>query len=242
MTEAATLRCPSCGASVAARASECPYCKAQLHPTRCPWCFDWTFAESRDCGRCGSKAETAPGPATFCPTCRKSLSTRTLGRARLSGCGGCGGVWADPQSFKAVCAERETQSAYLGDGSMIAAPKQADPLASPVLYRPCAVCGELMNRFNFANCSGVILDSCRPHGVWFDADELKRIVEFIRGGGLDVAREREKRALELERKRLEAAAKSAPPPPSGRAWDPFDASAPPAIAAARSLAAFLFRG
>ena len=43
---------------------------------------------------------------------------------------------------------------------------------------------------NFAGCSGVIVDECRSHGVWFDAGELARIMQFIREGGLDRARAR----------------------------------------------------
>ena len=105
------------------------------------------------------------------------------------------GVWADAASFKTICADRETQAAYLGEGSLLSGPPISDPQSSPIVYRPCAVCAELMNRFNFAGCSGVILDSCRSHGVWFDPDELRRIVEFIRGGGLDLARDKERRSL-----------------------------------------------
>jgi Zn-finger nucleic acid-binding protein len=59
-----------------------------------------------------------------------------------------------------------------------------------------------MNRVNFARCSGVIVDVCKGHGTWFDRDELRRIVEFIRGGGLDASRAREKREIEEERQRL----------------------------------------
>jgi Zn-finger nucleic acid-binding protein len=62
-----------------------------------------------------------------------------------------------------------------------------------------------MHRLNFAKCSGVVIDTCRPHGGWFDRDELQHIVEFIRGGGLSVAREKEKAELESARRRLEAA-------------------------------------
>jgi Zn-finger nucleic acid-binding protein len=61
-----------------------------------------------------------------------------------------------------------------------------------------------MNRINFARCSGVVVDVCKGHGTWFDRDELSRIVEFIRGGGLDAARAREKAALEEERRQLES--------------------------------------
>jgi hypothetical protein len=39
--------------------------------------------------------------------------------------------------------------------------------------------------------------------VWLDRDELRRIIEFIRAGGLDLAREAEKEDLQPERQRLE---------------------------------------
>src|SRR5262249_36118624 len=50
-------------------------------------------------------------------------------------------------------------------------------------YRPCVVCGELMNRFNFGRVSGVIIDACRDHGIWFDAEALTRILDWIHRGG-----------------------------------------------------------
>jgi len=233
MTEAAALRCPSCGAPVAAEVSECGHCRAALHPTRCSWCFGWTFTEARDCGRCGSRAETTAVPAV-CPACREPLSARALGGASLSCCARCGGLWTDPGSFKTICAERETQAAYLGDGAVLRAPKPSNPLASPIVYRPCPVCAELMNRFNFADCSGVVLDACKPHGVWFDPDELRRIVAFIQGGGLDVARKKERRKLELERRRLEMAKEDPRTGSSG-----FTPPMPDSIASARDLLKFL---
>jgi Zn-finger nucleic acid-binding protein len=57
------------------------------------------------------------------------------------------------------------------------------PGASGRLYRPCAVCGALMNRQNYGRKSGVILDVCRAHGIWFDAGELPRVLAWIRDGG-----------------------------------------------------------
>ena len=62
-----------------------------------------------------------------------------------------------------------------------------------------------MHRVNFGKCSGVIVDICRPHGTWFDANELHHIVEFIRAGGLEQARSREKAELVNERIRAQAA-------------------------------------
>lgn len=231
MSEAAALRCPACGAAVPPRSAACAHCAVALHPVRCPWCFGWTFTEARDCARCGSKPEAPSGAPPSCPSCREPLSARALGRARLSGCGGCEGVWADPASFRTICADRESDSAYLGAGAVAAGPSVSDPLTSPIVYRPCAVCGELMNRFNFAGCSGVVLDSCKPHGVWFDPDELRRIVRFIRDGGLDLARDKERRALETERRRLAQAGADPELGSSGAARS---------IASSRGLLRFLF--
>jgi hypothetical protein len=48
----------------------------------------------------------------------------------------------------------------------------------------------------------VIVDVCKGHGTWFDREELSRIVEFIRDGGLEVSRQKEKAHIVEERRRL----------------------------------------
>jgi Zn-finger nucleic acid-binding protein len=80
-----------------------------------------------------------------------------------------------------------------------------DQLREPgkVSYVPCPECSNLMNRVNFARCSGVVVDICKGHGTWFDRDELSRIVEFIQSGGLQTSRKKEKIELEEERRRLQ---------------------------------------
>jgi Zn-finger nucleic acid-binding protein len=120
-------------------------------------------------------------------------------------CERCGGIWLDVASFERICASREEQSAVLGAASP-APSHQIDPTkdGSRIRYSPCPECGELMNRINFARCSGVIVDVCKGHGTWFDASELRAIVEFIRGGGLELSRERAKREIEYEREQLRA--------------------------------------
>jgi Zn-finger nucleic acid-binding protein len=61
-----------------------------------------------------------------------------------------------------------------------------------------------MNRINFARCSGVIVDICKGHGTWFDRDELSGIVQFIRSGGLEISRQKEKNEIEFQRDQLRA--------------------------------------
>ena len=47
-----------------------------------------------------------------------------------------------------------------------------------------------MQRYEYAGASGAHVDACREHGIWFDADELRRIIQFIQAGGLEQRRDR----------------------------------------------------
>ena len=71
-------------------------------------------------------------------------------------------------------------------------------------YRPCPVCHKLMNRSNYGSGSGVIVDVCGPHGVFFDRGELTRIVDFLEKGGWDRVKKREKQRMEEEISALES--------------------------------------
>jgi Zn-finger nucleic acid-binding protein len=63
-----------------------------------------------------------------------------------------------------------------------------------------------MNRKNFAERSGVIVDVCKAHGIWFDHGELPRVLAFVEAGGL---REAERRAQEQKRALAKEAANAA---------------------------------
>src|SRR5262249_35566228 len=52
-----------------------------------------------------------------------------------------------------------------------------------VKYRRCPECDQFMLRTNYKRSSGVILDECRVHGTWLDADELEQVAGFILAGG-----------------------------------------------------------
>jgi len=48
-----------------------------------------------------------------------------------------------------------------------------------------------MNRKNFSRISGVIINECRSHGLWLDADSLEKSRHFIADDGLERSRDRE---------------------------------------------------
>jgi Zn-finger nucleic acid-binding protein len=132
----------------------------------------------------------------------------TIGTTSLLECSHCEGLWVDIESLRQICAEREKQAAVLG---MPAPPDQPLELEKQIRYLPCPVCHELMNRVNFAHCSHVIVDVCKAHGTWFDKDELRRTVEFIRAGGLEKARALELQQIKDEQWKLEAARRYSTP-------------------------------
>ncbi len=205
MTEGRALHCPQCGAPVSPDGRSCPFCSTVLALVACPSCFAQIFQGSKHCSFCGAsteRAELRDAQPLPCPHCQKSLTPVAVGSVAVGECSGCGGLWVDAASFERICAEREQQAVVLGTAFPAAPPRAAAAGPPPERYWPCPGCQRLMNRLNFAHCSGVIVDVCKTHGVWFDPGELQRIVEFIRGGGLERAREREKMELEYERQRL----------------------------------------
>jgi Zn-finger nucleic acid-binding protein len=97
-----------------------------------------------------------------------------------------------------------------------------------------------MNRINFARCSGVIVDVCKGHGTWFDREELSRIVEFIRAGGLEASRAKEKEEIQEERRRLQQEQLAANMyGPSRLGINPIEDHRLPGIASTRNLLKFL---
>lgn len=52
-----------------------------------------------------------------------------------------------------------------------------------VKYIKCPVCQAFMRRTNFAQKSGVIVDSCRQHGFWLDSGEITHLMEWKKAGG-----------------------------------------------------------
>ena len=161
------------------------------------------FLGSKHCQRCGAAATTPTineAEVRKCPRCQTEMPLVTIGAATVRECETCLGLWLDVASFEKICADREQQSAVLGVASH--APTSTGPEVSKVKYVPCPECSQLMNRINFARCSGVIVDFCKQHGTWFDRDELSLIVEFIHGGGLNASRAKEKIELAEQRQRL----------------------------------------
>jgi Zn-finger nucleic acid-binding protein/predicted nucleic acid-binding Zn ribbon protein len=199
--EAQTLHCQSCGAAVEEDDLQCPYCRSQLATLACPKCFGMVGVHASHCPRCGAAIERVAAAAStlVCPGCRGALVATAVGGVSLDQCHACGGVWIGQHNFEQVAADRaergEVLGALPGEGPKV-------PVALGVVrYRPCPQCGKLMNRTNYGRISGVVLDVCKDHGLWFDRDELRQVLEFIEGGGLEKSHARQVQEEE-ERRRM----------------------------------------
>jgi Zn-finger nucleic acid-binding protein len=175
------------------------------------------FIGEKFCSHCGAKAapvETSAASAELCPRCRAGMNAVVVGGANLRECPNCEGTWVDPETLRQICADQEKQAAVLAVNPAAAS---GAPLAfdTHIHYLPCPVCRELMNRVNYAGCSNVIVEVCKAHGTWFDRDQLRQLVEFIRAGGMEKVRARQIAELEEQRRLLEEEQWRQQKPPRG---------------------------
>lgn len=209
-SDAAVVSCASCGAPRQGQATSCGFCGSDFTLREldldaiCPRCLTRVSRGGRFCHHCALPI-TAPrddGAATAhdCPACsapavrdgdgpgRPMASRRVAEGFELCffECDRCAGIWLDKEVFAVLVRQAKSGRASLLGPEVGTAPPSGRPgggLGDPIAYRPCAVCGKLMNRQNYGRRSGVLIDLCKDHGVWFDHDELRRVLDWVREGG-----------------------------------------------------------
>jgi Zn-finger nucleic acid-binding protein/ribosomal protein L40E len=194
--DAAVVRCSSCGAPRAEGSTSCRYCGSDftIHEqdldTVCPRCFARVSDRAKFCHYCGitlrPESPAIEKTELGCPACGEAtvLSHRQVGDVAVLECRRCGGFWLGAHVLEELI-EKASQGVEVGDfrlrGPVPTAPGEPCQQLGP-LYRKCPVCAKLMHRDNYAHRSGVIIDVCKDHGVWFDVDELARILDWVRSG------------------------------------------------------------
>lgn len=225
--EASVVRCSTCGAPREKGSLSCRFCggdftvhERDLH-TICPECLARVSDQARYCHHCAVPLlpEALAGETThyLCPGCSKNrhLESRSLESAGISvlECPRCAGLWLGTDTFDTLLKKARTTSAPDGWRPDRESPSLLPPGASQSdpTYRPCPICTKLMHRRNFGRKSGIIIDSCKPHGIWFDAHELAGILRWVQEGGeLAAQRLAEEEAREAE-KRAKSKKISLPP-------------------------------
>lgn len=130
--------------------------------------------------------EAASPESLPCPRCAAGLRRRALADATAYECRACRGVFVE-----AALLPRITDALDLGGEILTEWPpgRRSEPVGGR-MYLPCPRCGEMMARHLFAEGVKVVVDTCAPHGTWFDESELRAVAEAAAGGELERERER----------------------------------------------------
>jgi len=210
--DARIQRCASCGANVLESAPACDYCGAAVvresaHLSLiCPECFARNADAARFCAACGVAFRPEPvpdeAPALACPACESPMKPSHVADVPLCECPQCHGLWVPGERFEDLIrrAAEARRAAAIPPAPRV---HGGNPSARPIRYRKCPKCAAFMLRKNFRRSSGVVIDVCRTHGTWLDADEIEEIAGFILSGGETSS------ALEDEHRNAEALAASA---------------------------------
>jgi len=186
---ARSWNCPNCGGGTDPGKPKCEFCGVYLAFARCPECFTLAFEGAKFCHQCGANLLTAAISVADtktdlnCPRCEKSMKVRSIGKYHVDHCLECGGVWLDHEVLDQILRDKgKAAQAFLGHQES----RQAVRDDFKVVYLKCPNCNHLMHRRNFGRKSGVIVDECVTHGIWFDRDELAAIIKFSRSSMRDV--------------------------------------------------------
>lgn len=192
---AAVVRCSSCGAPRTEESRNCRFCDADftLHErdlhTVCPRCLARVSDRAKFCHHCATVLvpELVAGDQTplVCPACDRphQLTSRRIGQVTVLECNRCAGLWLGNDAFEQLT-DRAADAAIGADTFFKSMPDSlpADAPSGKWHYRHCPLCSQLMHRRHYGRNSGVIIDVCKVHGIWFDPDELPRILAWIRSG------------------------------------------------------------
>lgn len=118
----------------------------------------------------------------ICPKCRTQLHEISYEGIPLDTCETCKGYWCDDSELGEIVKRREIAFSKTDSPEITAkaASKKISGQSEVVPEFPCAICGKLMQRFNYQNSSGIIIDSCvKGHGVWLDKGEIEKVQIFF---------------------------------------------------------------
>ena len=165
--------------------ARCSTCTAPL-PPHCGVCDYCGAKNDVDLKGIHTYTVTKPESTRSCPDCGIPLQTIDLqvdGRFYIERCEKCLGLFFDPGELEALL-DKSVANVFSIDWKRIDSLVRTRRLdQEPVAYRRCPVCREWMHRFNFGSRSGVVVDQCKPHGVWLDSGELKRLLAWRKAGG-----------------------------------------------------------
>jgi Zn-finger nucleic acid-binding protein len=155
-------------------------------------------------GRVTMRDQPDGGPWT-CPRTGDALEARTVAGVHMHVNPTCGGLMLERASEGHLRAHPELWPEVRAAADALEAQATLQLDGRALAYLTCPRCGGPMARRAFERVSGVVVDECPRHGVWFDAGELSQALTFLERGGearRAAFEARERAHLEEQRRRM----------------------------------------
>jgi Zn-finger nucleic acid-binding protein len=122
----------------------------------------------------------------ICPHCDVALQTVRLnfdGAFFIERCDTCFGLFLDRGEIEIILQSAVSHVFDINMQHIDNINKDRYRANQKVQYVKCPDCRVLMNRVNFGQRSGVVVDECKIHGIWLDNGELTHLLEWKKAGG-----------------------------------------------------------
>lgn len=106
-----------------------------------------------------------------CPRC---AGVRLEARFDDFSCPRCGGLFVTHERLQQLVDDHRAA----GLRPVLPSETRSAENAAAVTYLPCPSCSARMNRKNFGDRSGIVVDVCKLHGVWLDHGELDGVIAY----------------------------------------------------------------
>lgn len=115
-----------------------------------------------------------------CPVCDTEMAVLELHGTEIDYCFSCGGIWLDSGELEALIGDEKKSLEIVQSFKDVTAINKEKK-------RPCPICGKAMKKVEITLAeNSIILDECpKKHGIWFDKDELYKIVSGTNAGEND---------------------------------------------------------
>jgi Zn-finger nucleic acid-binding protein len=139
-----------------------------------------------------------------CVVCQAALVAETHEGIAVDCCPEGHGMWLDEGELRAIVdSEIAARTADEREAAFTGGVAAADPDPDTHEARNCPVCSQPMEKVNYDETSGVIIDTCVGDGVWLDSGELEHIEAWIESNREELAPVRAHLDEQLARMNLE---------------------------------------
>jgi Zn-finger nucleic acid-binding protein len=164
-------KCSHCSAPLAANTNKCLYCGTR---------------NDVDLKNRHNYSIVDQESSLLCPHCEKTLQTIDLkieGSFLIHRCLTCFGLFFDAGKFELLLEKSVDPVFDINLQQLDYINQDRFSTEKEVKYVKCPVCQTFMNRNLFGYRSGVIVDRCQRHGIWFNSGEITHLQEWKKAGG-----------------------------------------------------------